>query len=48
MISYFTKYEVEHFKIQDGGRPHSAALQVVFGHNSAADSPISMKFCVGK
>jgi len=30
-------------KIQDGGRS-----QIVFGHSSAADSPISVKFCAAK
>ena len=34
------------FKIQDGGRP--LYLKPFFGHNSAADCPISVKFCVGK
>jgi len=33
-------------KIQDGGRP--PFQNSFFGHNSAADCPISVKFCTGK
>jgi len=46
VISNMTKYEVEHFKIQDGGRP--LLYKSFFGHNSAVDCQISVKFCVVK
>jgi len=40
--SHETKYE--NFKIQDVGRPSFFKISL-FGHNSAADCPISVKFC---
>jgi len=36
---------MEIFKIQDGGQP---PFKNIFGHNSAAHCPISVKFCTGR
>jgi len=42
-VSHMTKYE--NFIIQHGGRP--PFKQIIFGHNSAADCPISVNFTHG-
>jgi len=38
----------KHENLKKSRRRTAAILKIVFGHNSAADCPISVKFCAGK
>jgi len=44
--SHVTECEIFFLNFQDGERP--PFKRIVFGHNAAADCPVSVKFCTGK